>query len=83
MKVDQATYTETKLREYGLERDPAPKLPMRPNARLSKSMGPETEEQEHEMKKVPYRSSYDRFMQLLQNDKAGPSGCKFDKLTIQ
>ena len=56
MKVDQTNYTEAKLREYGLDRDPAPKLPMRPGIRLSKSMGPETEEEAEAMKSVPYRS---------------------------
>ena len=38
MKVDQSSYTELKLREYGLDNDPALKLPIRPNMKPTKQV---------------------------------------------
>ena len=56
MKTDQSNYVEVKLCEYGLDKKPAPLLPMRPDLKLSKSMGPENEMEKTEMERVPYRS---------------------------
>ena len=56
MKIDQSNYAEVKLREYGLDKEPSPLLPMRPDLKLSKSMVPENEAEKAEMERVSYRS---------------------------
>ena len=56
MKMDQTVYAEAKAREFGLQNDAGPILPMPPSARLSKTMVPDDEEDKEAMSKIPYRS---------------------------
>lgn len=56
MKIDQTAYAEAKAREFGLQHDAGPVLPMPPSARLLKSMVPDDEDGKEAMAKVPYRS---------------------------
>ena len=56
MKIDQSNYAEIKLRQFGLESEPAPLLPMCPDFRLSDPMGPDNEHERERLSKVPYRA---------------------------
>ena len=56
MKIDQSAYAEVKLREFGLDKDPAPKLPMKPATKLRAAMAPVDEAEKAEMEKLPYRA---------------------------
>ena len=56
LKIDQSAYAELKAREFGLQNDAGPILPMPPSLRLNKSMVPDDETTKEKMQKVPYRS---------------------------
>ena len=56
LKIDQSAYAERKLRQFGLDNDPAPKLPMKPSFKLSSDMAPATAEAKAAMDKIPYRA---------------------------
>ena len=56
MKIDQSSYAELKLRQFNLENDPSPLLPMQPHLKLTKSMAPVSVEGKEAMAKIPYRA---------------------------
>ena len=56
MKLDQSAYAEAKAREFKLENDAGPILPMPPSSRLTKDMVPDDDAGKEAMAKVPYRS---------------------------
>lgn len=56
LKLEQSTYINKKLREYGIDGLPPKRLPMKPTLKLSTSMCPTTESERAEALKPPYRS---------------------------
>ena len=56
LKLDQSAYIERKLREYGLDKMPGKRLPMKPSQPVSAAMCPRTEAERAEAAALPYRS---------------------------
>ena len=56
MKLEQSAYVERKLREFGIDHLPSKTLPMRPTARLSADMCPQTDAEKAAAQRLPYRS---------------------------
>ena len=56
LKIDQQAYVEKKLREFGLEKLPGKKLPMRTDHKLSVTMCPTTPAEKQAASRLPYRS---------------------------
>ena len=53
MKIDQSAYAEQKLREFGLEHDTAPLIPMAPSSKLTTAMTPGDSESTKSMDQIP------------------------------
>ena len=45
LKIDQSAYVERKLRQFDLDKAPAPKLPMKSSFKLSEDMAPASNRQ--------------------------------------
>ena len=56
LKIDQAAYIERKLREFGLDKLPGKKLPMKVSHKLSRATCPKTPAEIAAMSKLPYSS---------------------------
>ena len=56
LKIDQTAYIERKLREFGIDKLPGKRLPMKPSERLSADQLPTTDQGKAEAAKLHYRS---------------------------